>query len=500
MLRPSAADHRVVGMHTGKIVTGFGLLMMVPLVTSIIFAEWRTAVDFGIGLAACLVVGLGLQQVCTTTHELKRRHGLVTVSLSWVLATLLGAVPFSLSGQMGSYLDAVFDVMSGLTTTGLFLIQDLDHISNGLNMWRFVLTFVGGQGIVVIALTFLFKGTAGSIYHLYSGEGKEDRLLPNVVQTARVIWLISLGWLAVGTAVLTAAALWLGQTPVRAVLHGLWVFMGAFSTGGFAPQSFNTFWYHSVVFEILCIIIFVAGSLNFAVHWAVWTGDRAELRRNVETRSFIVTLGVFVLLAAVGLARAGIYPDAMSFVRKCFYLLVSGHTTTGFGTVYSRALVTQWGPLAMLAIIGTMILGGSSCSTAGGIKGIRVSLIARALREDARRLLVPDAAIISSHYHHIKDRVLSEGAVQSALLITVAFFVMHSVVTTAGVLAGYPLVEAAFDGVSAASNTGLSCGLISPAIPWGLKTVYIVAMWLGRLEFMAVLALLGWMWSVVRGR
>ncbi|GAB4281039.1 MAG: TrkH family potassium uptake protein [Coriobacteriia bacterium] len=500
MFRPTLDDHKVIGVYTGKVVLGVGMLMLVPLVTALVFAEWDTAVDFGIGLMACLAVGFGLQAICHTERELRRAQGLVVVSASWILATLLGAIPFILSGHIGGMVDAVFDVMSGLTTTGLYLIQDLDHVSNGLNMWRFVLTFAGGQGIVVIALTFLFKGVGGGIYQLYAGEGKEDRLMPNVVHTARAIWLVSLVWLAVGTGALTVTALALGQEPVRAVLHGLWTFMGAFSTGGFAPQSFNTVWYHSVVFEVLCIIIFVAGSLNFAVHWAVWTGDRAELKRNIETRSFALTMALFVLVAAIGLARAGVYPDAVAFVRKVFYVVASAHTTTGFATIYSRATVTQWGPLAMIGLIGAMVIGASSASTAGGIKGFRVGVITKAFVQDIRRMVSPDSAVVISRYHHIKDRVLNDATVRSALAISVAFLTMHALVTMVGVYCGYPVVEAAFEGISAGSNTGLSCGLLAPSTPDGLKALYTLAMWLGRLEFMAVFALIGWGWSAVRGR
>ncbi|MBN2839822.1 MAG: TrkH family potassium uptake protein [Coriobacteriia bacterium] len=500
MLRPTLEDHKVVGFYTGRIIIGVGALMVLPLSTSLLFAEWKTAIDFATGLLACLAAGFGLQALCLTHQELRRRHGLVIVSTSWVLATVLGAIPFYLSGYFGSYLDAIFDVMSGLTTTGLFLLQDLDHVPNGLNMWRFVLTFAGGQGIIVIALTALFKGVGGGIYHLYSGEGKEDRLLPNVIQTARTIWVVSLGWLLAGTAALTVSALALGQEPVRALLHGLWVFMGAFSTGGFAPQSYNTMWYHSLVFEILCVIIFVAGSLNFAVHWAVWTGSRAELRRNVELRSFAVTLGIFSLITAIGLARSGLYTDALPFVRKTLYLVLSGHTTTGFGTIYARSLVTQWGPLPMLGIIGAMIIGASSCSTAGGIKGIRVAIISKSFLQDVRRALSPESSVITSRYHHVKDRMLADDTVRTVLMITIAFLTMHAIITVAGVMAGYPVLEAGFDGVSAASNTGLSCGLTAPSMPDFLKVVYVLAMWLGRMEFLAVFALFGWIWSVVRGR
>lgn len=154
----------------------------------------------------------------------------------------------------------------------------------------------------------------------------------------------------------------------------------------------------------------------------------------------------------------------------------------------------------MLAVIGAMIIGASSCSTAGGIKGLRIAIITKAFLEEIRRMLAPDSAVLTSRYHHLKERTLQDTTVRAALLITIAFLTLHAVVTTAGVLAGYPVIEAAFDGVSAASNTGLSCGLISPTMPWGLTALYVMAMWLGRMEFLAVFALFGWVWSVVRNR
>jgi trk system potassium uptake protein TrkH len=497
ILRPSAEDHRVVARYTGQVVVGFGLLMLIPIATSVVFAEWGTASDFTVGLLASLCVGLGLQVAAGHANGLRRRHAFVIVPLSWLCATTLGAIPYALSGHFGSFIDCLFDVMSGLTTTGLYLLQDLDHVSNGLNMWRFVLTFVGGQGIVVLALTFLFRGTGGT-FHLYAGEGKEEKLLPNVIGTARMIWMVSLVWLIAGTTILTAGAWLLGQSPTRAVLHGLWVFMGAFSTGGFAPQSYNTFWYHSFAFEIVTMLVFFAGSLNFALHWTVWRGRRDEILRNIETRSFVLTLTLFIALASFGLARAGVYPDQVTLFRKVFYQLLSGHTTTGFGTVASRALVTQWGPVAMLAIIGAMIIGASSCSTAGGIKGLRVGVISKAFLQSIRRSLSPDSAVVSIRYHHGRDVLLTDEVTRTALMIALTFLAMHAIVTVAGVLSGYPLLEAMFDGISAASNTGLSCGVISPAMPVGLKITLTLAMWLGRLEFFSVFAFIAWIGSVVR--
>jgi len=499
IVRPRAGDHLVVGKYTGKVIVGVGLLMVIPLITSILFAEWDTALDFVISIAACMIFGFGSQLISKTDRDLTWSHGLVVSAGSWVWATLLGGLPHYLSGHEGSYLDAMFDVMSGYTTTGLYLLQDLDHISNGLNMWRHLLTYAGGQGIVVIALTFLFKGTAGA-YKVYVGEGKDERLLPNVVQTARAIWLVSLTWLVLGTAALGTVGMFLGQGPVRAFLHGAWVFMGAWSTGGFAPQSYNTFWYHSLSYELVSIVIMIAGSFNFALHWAAWTGNRKEVVRNIETVSFAITLTVTTMAATFALAKAGVYPDAMSLFRKVFYQMASGHTTTGFSTIYARAFVTQWGSIGLLATTVAMAIGASACSTGGGIKGIRMGVMTKAILQDIKTLISPESAVVRAKYHHIRDTALDDGMVRGVMTITVLYVTLYGLTALLGVLYGYDFSQSAFEAVSAASNTGLSCGITQPAMPELMKGVYILSMWMGRLEFMSVFALTGYLYSMVRGR
>ncbi len=499
IIRPRREDHLVIGKYTGKIIVGVGFLMVIPMVTSILFGEWDTVLDFVISIAACMFFGYGAQVLCRTENDLAWSHGLVVASGSWIWATLIGALPHYLSGHEGSYLDAMFDVMSGYTTTGLYLLQDLDHISLGLNMWRHVLTYAGGQGIVVIALTFLFKGTAGA-YKVYVGEGKDERLLPNVIQTARAIWLVSLVYLALGTTALFAIGLFNGQGPARAFLDGMWVFMGAWSTGGFAPQSYNTFFYHSLAYELVSIVIMIAGSFNFALHWAVWTGNRKEIRRNVETVSFFITLSLTTLIATFWLAKEGVYPDAMSLFRKVFYQLASGHTTTGFSTIYAKQFVVQWGPVGMLATILAMAIGASACSTAGGIKGIRVGIIYKSFVGEIRRLVAPESAVVREKYHHVRDNWLDDGVVRGAMAITIAYVALYFLTGLVGSLYGYDFVQALFEGVSAGSNTGLSCGVTDPSMPVVMKVMFVAAMWMGRLEFMSVFALIGYGVSVVRGR
>ncbi|RPJ08031.1 MAG: TrkH family potassium uptake protein [Spirochaetaceae bacterium] len=499
ILRPGLEDLKIIGLYTGKIIKGIGLLMLIPMATAVAFVEWNAAMDFLIGIGVCFLFGLSMDLLCATKRDLGWSHGLVVASFSWLVATVLGAIPHWLSGHFGSYLDAMFDIMSGYTTTGLYLIQDLDHVSYSLNMWRHVLTFAGGQGIIVIALTFLFRGTTGA-YKMYVGEGKDERLLPNVVQTARAIWTVSLTYCLVGTSALWIMGMILGQGPVRGFLHALWVFMGSWSTGGFAPQSYNAVYYHSLAYEIICTVIFIAGSFNFALHWAIWTGKRSEIRKNIEIRSFFITVTVCILIVTFGLMQLGVYPDVIAQFRKMFYQVASAHTTTGLSTIYSRTFVRQWGPLAMLGITMAMAIGASACSTGGGFKGIRVGIIAKSLIQEVRRMIYPESARVVVKWHHITSRVLTESVVRSAMLIVLSYIFIYVIGALIGVCFGYDFIQALFESVSAGSNTGLSCGVTTPSMPEVMKIYYVFSMWAGRLEFMSVFALAGFISSMVRGK
>ncbi len=497
--KPRSSDLKVIGLYTGKIIIGVGLMMVIPLIVSLAFGEWNAAVDFLVGIGACLAVGLTAEVFCQTTRDPTWSHGLVIAAFSWFLATALGAIPHWLSGHFSSFIDAVFDIMSGYTTTGLYLIQDLDHISNGLNMWRHLLTYAGGQGIIVVALSFLFHGTAGA-YKVYVGEGKDERLMPNIVRTARTIWMISLIYLAVGSMALWAIGAGLGLSPSRAFFHAIWIFMGAWSTGGFAPQSYNVLYYHSLAYETVAAVIFIIGSFNFALHWAVWTGKWSEIRKNIEIVSFMITMTVAMIITTSGLIQLGVYPEVIGLFRKMFFQVASAHTTTGFGTVYSRTFVVQWGPLAMIALTLAMAIGASACSTGGGIKGIRMGILGKATSRLVRGLISPESAHPIRKWHHLTTRVLDDSVIQAAALIALFYIITYAAGAIVGVFYGYEPVQALFDSVSAGSNAGLTCGVTSPAMPVVLKIVYIVEMWAGRLEFMSLFALGGYILAFFRGR
>lgn len=372
---------------------------------------------------------------------------MAVAALSWFVGMILAAIPYYLSGNYLSFLDACFDVMSGFTTTGLVLIQDLDHVSNGINMWRHILTYVGGQGMVVLALTFLVRGTNGA-YKMYVGEAKDERLMPNAVSTSKAIWVISIVYLIIGSIILWIIGVAIGMKIDRALLHGMWIFMAAWSTGGFAPQSQNILYYHSTAYEIGTLIFLIIGSFNFALHYAVWNGE-----------------------------------------RKGFYQMISGHTTTGFMTIYAKQFYNEWGDVALLAIIVVMLIGGSACSTAGGFKGLRMGIIFKAFIQDIKRMILPESIVLVGKYHHVKDVVLEDKQVRSAMLIVIMYIITFAIGTLAGTLSGYPLSSAAFESASVTGNVGLSIGITQASMPDILKVVYIIIMWVARLEFMSVLAL-----------
>lgn len=357
----------------------------------------------------------------------------------------------------------------------------------------------GGQGIVVIALTFFVRGVGGA-FSIYVGEAKEEKILPNVIQTARFIWLVSIVWLILGTSILMGAGIFEGMEPARSFLHGLWIFMAGWDTGGFAPQSQNILYYHSSLIEVITIVLFVIGSLNFGLHYALWTGNRKELYRNTETITFFITVMATFALVVVGLMKSGFYPGNLALFRRGFYQLVSGHSGTGYMTIYKMQFIQGWGSLSLLGIIIAMGIGGCSSSTAGGIKILRIGLVFRGFLKEIKQLMSPESGVIVQKFHHFKERVLEDTQVKAAALIILAYILLYIFGTVAGTFLGYPFELALFESVSAGANVGLSCGITSSGMPTLLKVIYIFQMWCGRLEFMAVFVLFGFIGALIKGK
>ncbi|MBM3251800.1 MAG: TrkH family potassium uptake protein [Candidatus Omnitrophica bacterium] len=499
LLRPQIDDIKTIGYYLGKIVLGLGIVMALPLVIAIAFGEINPLLDFLIVIGITFSIGFILTTLCFTRKDLNWMQGMIVVSLSWLAAMALGAIPLFLSGNWKSYLDACFDAMSGFSTTGLVLVQNLDHLSYTHNFWRHLIMFIGGQGIVIIALSLFVKGFSGA-FKMYVGEARDERVLPNVISTSRFIWLVSIVYLILGTTALGITGILNGMRPVNAFFHGVCIFMAAFDTGGFSPQSQNILYYHCLPFEVITIIIMILGALNFKLHYSLWVGKRREIFKDIETQALFITVMITFFITAIGLHQIGAYPKAIILFRKGFYQLISGHSGTGFMTIYAPQFIKEWNHLAMVGVICAMALGGAVCSTTGAIKMLRIGIIFKALLEDIKRIILPEQTVIVQKFHHIKEIFLEDKQVRAALLITLAYIVLYGLGAIIGTFFGYPFLDSLFESTSAAANVGLSCGITDIGMPAALKITYIIQMWAGRLEFMSIFTLLGFLVAAIKGK
>ncbi|MDI6816400.1 MAG: potassium transporter TrkG [Actinomycetota bacterium] len=499
LFRPRLVDYKIISFYTGKLIMGIGLLMLIPMAISLASQEWSPVLDFLIGASITIIAGLLTSIFCRTGKEMRWMHGILVVPIAWLAAMLFGAIPHYLGGHFATFFDAMFDTMSGFTTTGLTLIRDLDHLSYGHNFWRHLTIFIGGQGIVIVMLT-LMAGGASSIYALSVGEAREEKILPNLMHTARFIRHVSLVYFVVASGVLWRVCVQLGIIPLRALFHAPNIFMAAFDTGGFTPQSQSIVYYHSPLMEFWTLPLMLAGAINFALYYALFSGNKREIFKNGESITMTLTIFAAFSITAIALAQAGVFNEVAPMFRRGFYQMISAYTSTGFTTVQSHHIPDIWGPLGVLTLVVAMGLGASIGSTAGGIKAHRLMVIVKAFVQEIKKMVLPPSAITVVKYHHLKKNPLTEKLVLNAFLVGMAYIASYIIGALMGALMGYSLHDALFQSVSAGANIGISSRIPLLDAPDILKATYVFQMWAGRLEFVSVLALLGFLVSAVRGK
>lgn len=462
--------------------------MLVPLVTAVALQEWDPALDYLLGASITLAVGRGMMLTLTHSGGVNRRQAMLIAGLGWAVASVMAAIPLTFSGNYLSPLDALFDAVSGFTTSGLTVAVDLDHMSYAHNMWRHLTHLIGGQGIVVAALS-LALGRRGGAVSLYAAEGRDEKILPNVMHTSRFIWFVAGIVVTLGTIALTVSNLFAGMGWVRAGLHGFWITVAAYDTGGFGPQSMNTLYYHSARLELISVLLMLAGMLNFNLVADMWRGDPREILQNIETRTLALNMTILVAFTAAGMSLAPLLNTPWEVVRKGVYHIVSAHSGTGHQTLYALQWNNTMSGAGFVAVVLAMAAGGAVSSTAGGIKALRIGLIYKSIVDGIKRSLAPDSAVVRTKYHHLTDRVLTPEVASSAMTLFILYFVTYISGAIIGAAYGYPPDVALFESVSAAANVGLTAGITGPAMPVGLKWTYILQMLAGRLEFFALLVL-----------
>lgn len=487
--RFSLYDLRVIGHYLGTLTQLFAALMAVPFITALVFQEWEPAERYLLGIGIALVVGTLLQFLRIEPGRLGRRQALAVTGFAWIVLACFASVPLFLSGHYATYMDALFDGVSGLTTTGATVALDIDHFSNADNMFRFMMHLVGGLGLIVVALSLgIFGKRSGS--SLYTAEGRSEHVVPNVVQTTQLILRITLVIIFIAAVVLTALCISIGMEPVRAVLQSIWLAISAFNTGGFAPMAESVSYYNSIPIEVFLMLLMILGSISFVVHAEVWKGRLQSFFGDIEIRTMLIWLLVMTVVVAASLSASALFSDLPAMIRRGLFMVVSAFSTTGFQNVTTNQLTTVFSSGAFLALALIAAVGGSAGSTAGGVKLHRVGIIFKSIVSTVKEAVSPSSARVVVSYNHLGRRVLSSDAVKEAMTVFVLFVITYSVGALVGIAHGYEASQAIMESVSMTSNGGIITGIVTPGMSPSLEAFYIFQMWAGRLEFVTLLAVL----------
>jgi trk system potassium uptake protein TrkH len=447
-------------------------LMLTPLLTLIAWPD-EAAQAWAFIMPAMLMGGLGLaawRLLKPKDHVvLSIQEGGVIVLLSWVVVCLFSAWPFMAVTGL-SFTRAVFESVSGWTTTGLSVV-DVTQASHVVLLWRSIMQLAGGAGLAIIMLSAITGPTGPA---LSVAEGREQ-LVPHVRQSAKLVMMIYTGYAVVGI-----IALWLtGMNWFDAINHAF----PAISTGGFSTKPESIGYWNSVEVEAVIIALMILGNLNFVTAWLMLRGKFRMVGRNGEIRLMAVMMPLCAILLFLLTAR-GLYPTLGKSVRVAIFETVSALTTTGFSTVgYGN-----WNSFGWAVLILLMLIGGGTCSTAGGIKQYRIFLLWKSVVWELRRSLLPRTAVTENPVWEAEQQVF----VNDARLRQIGAFVFLYLLTFAAgsaILAahGYGLKESLFEYASAVGTVGLSVGVTSPSAPAGVLWAEIVGMLLGRLEFFVIL-------------
>ena len=465
---------------TGGLLLLFSTAQLVPMLVAWIYDEPAVRV-FLIALLINAGAGAALWFGGRGGLELRSRDGFLITVLFYLGLGFTGAVPMFLAPDVtGSFTDAAFESLSGLTTTGATVVTGLDDLPRSILFYRQLLQWLGGMGIIVLAVAVLpMLGVGGmQLYRTESpGPVKDAKLTPRIAETAKALWLIYLG-----LTVACGVAYWaVGMSVFDAICH-------AFSTvaiGGFSTHDASLGYFDSAAVESVAIIFMTLSGISFALHFAVLVRRRFSIyARDSEVRLYLGILGVAALVIIAALATT---PGASSSpVRDGLFHAVSIATTTGFTTTDHGA----WPALATVVMVFTAFAGGCAGSTAGGLKIYRVLLVYRQGLREIRRLIHPNGVFVIK----FGDQLVPDRAVDAVW----GFFAIYLItfVTMVCVLLAISDLDflSAFSAVAAnLNNLGPGLGEVAlnyQSLPAGTKWVLMLAMLLGRLEIFTLLVVL----------
>jgi trk system potassium uptake protein TrkH len=426
-----------------------------------------------------LVLGLGLRRLTARAYELSRREGMLVVSVGWLITCAFGALPYVLSGAVRSPVAALFESVSGFTTTGASVIADVESLPRGILLWRSVTHFLGGMGVLVLCVAILpFLGTSGmSLYRAEMAGPSKDRLTPRIKSTAKRLWALY-AFLCFACAALLRAG---GVNWHESFCHAF----GAVATGGFSTRNNGVAGFHSVYVELVLMAFMFLGATSFTLHLRALRGEVTAWFRDAEWRFFVGFWLLGALLVFLNTWPSQPVPMGQS-LRDCFFSTLSAVSTTGFGT----ADFAQWPVASRIILMLLMIVGGCTGSTAGAVKQLRALVLCKLIGAEIRRFVQPQVVVAT----RAGRTVIGESTAHAMVL----FVALYALTVVAASLAMSFFVA---DGEVAISSVIATLGGVGPgladvgplgnymAIPDGGKGVLILCMLLGRLEFITFLAL-----------
>jgi len=465
----------------GMLLMIFSLSMLPPIFVSLYYNDGALG-PFMVGFGITLLTGLCIwASTYSSNQELKTQDGFLVVALFWTVLSLFASIPFMLDlGCHLSFVDAYFESVSGLTTTGATVLSDLQRLPRSILYYRQQLEFLGGMGIIVLAIAILpMLGIGGMQLFRAETAGpiKNTKLKPRMKETAKALWSIY-----VGLTVCCAFAFWLsGMDLFDAITESF----GTVSTGGFSTHDESLGYYHSQAVNLIAVFFMFMGAVNFALHFQFMQQKKISLYfKDPEFRVYVMILvtAIAITMLTLMLARP-IESDLQDFLNSLF-MVVSMSTTTG---AFTRD-VNDWPTFLPYLMMFMAIVGGCAASTTGGIKIIRVMIIrAQGVRE-LNRLIHPRAVLRTK----LGEHVLAENVIQAVWGFVSVFLTLFIALILVLIALGLDF-KTAFGAVAAClSNTGTGIGDVAinfVKIPDSSKWILLFAMLAGRLEIFTLMVL-----------
>ncbi|AKB54244.1 MULTISPECIES: TrkH family potassium uptake protein [Methanosarcina] len=467
-------NFRVVLYALGGVLRLLGLIMLVPLGVAYYYGESLT--PFLVSILITTLTGFLLLSY-KTEEEWMRKEGFAIVALSWLAAAVFGAIPFMLDGI--SPLNAVFESMSGFTTTGSTILTDIESHPKGILFWRGMIQWLGGMGIIVLFIAILPKlGVAGrQLFRAEAPGPTEDKLKPRIKETARILWVV---YFAIS--LLQVIALLLAGVSLYDAINHTFTTM---SCGGFSNYALSVEAFHSPLIEfIITFFMFIAGA-NFALHYRAIYIDKKFLLKDDEFRFYTVLVLSATALLAILLWRdmgTGIFNS----FRFAIFQIVSIITTTGFATVDFNL----WPDSAKMVLITVMFIGGCAGSTGGGMKVVRILILLRYSRAELFKAIHPKAIkAVKFNNKNVPDEIVN--SIVSFVVIYLLIFLSSTLILS---VLGMDIITSFTASIATLGNIGPGLNVIGPMgsfdpIPALGKLVLIANMWIGRLEVYTVILL-----------